>query len=65
MGGLFDKPKAIKAPPVPDPPPIPTVTDEADEFARKEERKASGISKTFLTGNLSPRSTGKKKSLGQ
>ena len=65
MGGLFGGGASeVKAPPVPDPPPIPTVQDEAEEFAIKEERKKSGVSKTFLTGNLSPTSTGKKKTLG-
>ncbi len=65
MGGLFGgKPKTIKPPPVPDPPPVPTVTDEAEEFALKEERKRSGIESTFLTGNLRPKPTGKKKRFG-
>jgi len=65
MGGLFgDKPKEVKPPPVPDPPPVPVVSSEAEEFAAKEERRKSGISKTFLTGNLTPKSTGKKQLLG-
>ena len=64
MGGLFDKPKEITPPPVPDPPPVPVVSDEAEEFAIKEQRKKSGFQDTFLTGNLTPKSTGKKKLLG-
>ena len=65
MGNLFGgKPKEVKPPPVPDPAPVPVVSDEAGEFAAKEERKKSGISKTFLTGNLTPKSTGKKQLLG-
>jgi len=65
MGGLFGgKPKEVKPPPVPAPPPIPTVTDEAEEFAIKDERRKSGVARTFLTGNLSPKSTGKKTTLG-
>ena len=65
MGGLFgDKPKEVKPPPVPDPPPVPVVSSEAEEFAAKEERRKSGVSKTFLTGNLTPKSTGKKTTLG-
>jgi len=56
--------KEVKAPPVPAPPPIPTVSSDAEEFAIKEERRKSGSAKTFLTGNLSPKSTGKKKTLG-
>ena len=64
MSGLFQKPKTVKAPPVPEPAPVPVVSDEADEFTANEMRKRSGINKTFLTGNLSPKSTGKKTTLG-
>ena len=65
MGGIFGgKPKKVKPPPVPAPPPVPVVSDESEEFAIKEQRKRSGISKTFLTGNLTPKSTGKKTTLG-
>ena len=64
MGGLFSKPKTVKAPPVPPPPAVPVVSDEAEEFEAAEIRKRSGFRKTFLTGNLTPRSTGKKKLLG-
>ena len=66
MGNLFGggRAKEVKPPPVPDPAPIPVVSDEAGEFAAKEERKKSGISRTFLTGNLTPKSTGKKQLLG-
>ena len=64
MSGLFDSPEEVKPPPVPDPPPVPVVEDEAEEFALKEERKKSGFQSTFLTGNLTPKSTGKKSLLG-
>ena len=65
MGGVFGgEPKEVTPPPVPAPPPIPTATDESEEFAIKEERRRSGLGKTFLTGNLSPKSTGKKTTLG-
>ena len=65
MGGLLGGGgKEVKAPPVPDPPPVPVVSDKSEEFAIKEQRKRSGISKTFLTGNLTPKSTGKKSTLG-
>lgn len=64
MGGLFGgKPKEIKAPPVPPPPAIPVVQDEAAEFAVKEQARKSGFQQTFLTGNLTPKPTGKKKLL--
>ena len=64
MSGLLDSPEEIKAPPVPDPPPVPVVQDEAAEFALQEEKKKSGFKSTFLTGNLTPKSTGKKPFLG-
>ena len=68
MGGLFSgpphKPKPIATPPVPDPPPVPVVSDEAEEFGLAEQKRASTIGKTFITGNLTPKSTGKKKVLG-
>jgi len=64
MGGLVSKPKTVKPPPVPEPPPVPTVQDEAEEFAIREEQRRSGLSKTFLTGNLKPQPTGKKTTLG-
>ena len=58
------KSKVVQAPPVPDPPPIPVVSDEAGDLAAKQERKKSGIAQTFLTGSLKPTSTGKKTTLG-
>ncbi len=65
MGGLIgSKPKKIVPPPVPDPPPIPVVGDEAGDFAAKAQRKRSGFRKTFLTGSLTPKDTNKKRTLG-
>ncbi len=65
MSGLLGgKSKEVKAPPVPDPLPVPVVSDESEEFAIKEQRRRSGISKTFLTGSLTPKSTRKKTTLG-
>ena len=65
MGGLLGgKAKVVKPPPVPDPPPVPVVSDEAEEFSLAEQKRASGIGKTFLTGNLTPKSTEKRKTLG-
>ncbi len=52
MGGLLDKPKAIKAPPVPAVPPIPTVGPEVGEEARR--KRPRGRRDTFITGNLIP-----------
>ena len=63
MGSLFGGGKTVKAPPVPEPPPVPIASDEAEDFAAKEQQKKSGASKTFLTGNLTPKYTGKKRSL--
>lgn len=64
MGGLLDKPKAIKAPPVPISPPVPTVdTEEVGAQARK--RRPRGRRDTFLTGDLIPgEQEGKKVRLG-
>ncbi len=65
MGGLFgDKPKVVQPPPVPPPPPVPVVSDEAEKAEIAKLRKRSGARQTFLTGNLTPRSTGKKTTLG-
>ena len=64
MSGAFDEPEKITPPPVPDPPPVPIVQDEAEEFALQEEKKKSGFKSTFLTGNLTPKSTGLKTTLG-
>lgn len=69
MGGLLSKPKTVKAPPVPSPPPIPTVGEEVGEQARR--RAPRGRQETFLTGALEPSEqdlgllrTGRKKRLG-
>ena len=57
-------PEEIKPPPPPDPPPIPVVGEEPEEFALKEKQRQSGASKAFLTGSLTPKSSGKKLALG-
>ncbi len=67
MGDIFgggSKPKTVKPPPVPDPPAIPVVSDEQEELEIQKLRQRSGVSRTFITGNLTPRSTGKKRTLG-
>ena len=65
MGGLLGGgAKEVKAPPVPDPPPVPVVSDESEEFELQKLRQRSGFEQTFLTGNLTPKSTGKKRTLG-
>ncbi len=61
MGGLLDKPKAVKPPPVPPIPPVPTVGEEPSEQARK--KRPRGRRETFLTGDLIPETT-KKRRLG-
>ena len=63
MGGLFSKPKAVKAPPVPDPAPIPEVSDDTGDEAMRKAVKESSRAKTKITGNLRPMSA-KKSSLG-
>lgn len=62
MGGLFSKPKSVKAPPVPPPVAIPEVGEEVEDWARRQ--RPSGRRKTFLTGDLVPEFTGKKRELG-
>ncbi len=62
MGALLDKPKVVKAPPVPPPPPIPTV-DEDEVGTQARKRRPRGRRETFLTGNLIPE-TNKKKVFG-
>ena len=65
MGSVFgEKPKKV-TPPVPDPPQaVPVASTEAEDFAAKQQAKKSGATKAFLTGNLIPKSSGKKKTLG-
>jgi len=58
----FPEPKAVKPPPVPPPQAIPEVAEEAKDIARR--RRPKGRQETFLTGNLIPETTGKKKLLG-
>jgi hypothetical protein len=62
MGGLFDKPKPVEAPIVPDPPVIPDEVDEASDQARR--KRPRGRAETFLTGDLTPEVVNKKTLLG-
>lgn len=64
MGGLLSKPKTVKPPPVPEPPPVPVVSDEAGDIGAKEAERRSAFGKTIITGALTPKSTGKKRTLG-
>jgi len=62
MGALFAKPKAIAPPPPPPPPAIPEVGEEVKDIARR--RRPRGRAETFITGELMPEVTGKKRLLG-
>ena len=64
MGGLFSKPKSVKAPPVPDPVAIPEVSDETGDEEMRKAMKRSGFERTILTGALRPKPTGRKTVLG-
>ena len=64
MGGLFSKPKPVKAPPVPAPAPIPEVSGEAGDEAMRKAVSRSGRRKTKITGSLVPMTMGKKTILG-
>lgn len=61
MGGLFRKPKSVKAPRPPAPPAIPVVGEEVGDIARR--RVPRGRQETFITGELVPE-TEKKRLLG-
>jgi len=61
MGGLFPEPKVTKALPVSPPAAIPDVGEEPEEIARRKWPR--GRRETFLTGDLIPMETGKKKGL--
>jgi hypothetical protein len=64
LGSLFRKPKSISPPPVPEPTPIPQVLPETGDEAMARARRKGGYEKTILTGGLTPKSTGKKTTLG-
>lgn len=61
MGGLFGRPKVVKPPKPPPPPALPDVGAEPEEIARR--KRPRGRRETFLTGDLIPIDTGKKKGL--
>lgn len=62
MGGLFAKPKAVKAPPLPAVQAIPEVGEEVKDIARR--KRPRGREETFLTGELIPEQDLKKLRLG-
>ena len=59
MSGLFDSGKPVQAPPVPKTPPVPTVDEQVEDIARK--KRPRGREETFLTGDLIPQTTKKRK----
>lgn len=64
MGNIFKKQKAVKAPPVAAPQAIAETAPEAGETEARRVRKQMGYQKQVLTGSLTPKSTGKKETLG-
>jgi hypothetical protein len=60
----MSKPAAVKAPPVPAPAAMPQDTGEAADSEAKKVRRSMGYMSNIVTGNLAPRSTGKKATLG-
>ena len=54
----------IKTPPVPAPPAIPVLDEQAGNRLAKKTKQKSGYQKTILTGDLVPELTGKKTTLG-
>ena len=62
MSGLFGGGGGAIAPPPPKPaPPVPTVDEKVKDIARRKFPR--GREETFLTGDLVPEFTGKKKRL--
>jgi hypothetical protein len=64
MGKIFSKPKAVKAPAPPPPEAIPQEAEQAGDSEAKKVRKQFGYERQILAGNLAPKSTGKKTTLG-
>lgn len=62
MGGLT--PKTVKAPPVPEPEPIPEIDEEVSDVEKKRALRRRGRRQTIITGELEPVTTGKKRLLG-
>ncbi len=63
MSGIFRKPK-VELPEVKPPEPIPELDEETEEQRMKKLMKRTGFTKSILTGDLSPSTTGKKTLLG-
>jgi hypothetical protein len=64
MGNIFKKPKSVKPAPVAAPQAIAETAPEAGETEARRVRKQMGYEKQVLTGALTPKSTGKKQTLG-
>ena len=59
----FPEPKAVKAPPLPDPAVIPDVSEETGDTERRK-RFHKGRAGAFITGDLAPEVFGKMRLLG-
>lgn len=64
IGALGEKPKTVKPPIVPEPEPVPEVTEEVTDEEKRRARRRSGRRKTIITGELEPKTVGKKTLLG-
>jgi hypothetical protein len=67
MSGLLgggSKPKPIDPPEPPEPVATPVVSSETDDFEAKQAKKRSAFGKSIVAGNITPKSSGKKKVLG-
>jgi len=60
----MSKPKVVKAPPVAAPAATPQETEQAGDTESKKVRRQMGYQRQILTGNLAPKSTGLKTTLG-
>lgn len=62
MGGLT--PKTVKAPPVPEPEPIPEIDEEVSDVEKRRALRRRGRRQAFITGELEPETVDKKRLLG-
>ena len=64
MGGIFGGGRRVTPPTVQRVSPPPTVSQESSDWAMRRAQSTSGFQQTILTGDLRPRSTGRRTVLG-
>lgn len=63
MGGILGGGKKVKAPVAKKVEPLPEITTEAEDAALQKAAGGGGFADAVITGNLIPKSTGKKRIL--